>query len=73
MNNIGFDGTGTHGRGVFRSFTGTAKTEAVLDIHLPAEAELDPLVHAYAIKALERQNGGLLSRIFDRFRRILSF
>jgi len=73
VNNIGFDGTGTHGRGVFRSFTGTAKTEAVLDIHLPAEAELDPLVHAYAIKALERQNGGLLSRIFDRFRRILSF
>jgi Glycosyl transferase family 2 len=69
VNNDGVDGSGSHGRGVFRRF-GNATTT---DTHVPTLPQpiLDDTATAAVFKAIFRQNGGVLGKIVDVMKRYL--
>jgi hypothetical protein len=64
VRNCGMDGSGTHGRGLFRHFAVNAFVRDVPVLELP-----DPIVAAadleYIRKAIFKQNGGLKGRLID--------
>lgn len=63
--NTGFDGSGTHGRGIFKQFNQTFNRPAVKYPELPTNATLNESAVAQAITALRKQNGGLRTRCLD--------
>ncbi len=70
VRNTGFDGSGTHGRGLLRRFS---KMEAILStcpIEFPDTVCLDARLFDKVKKALCRQNGGWVATIVDRIRRL---
>lgn len=72
VTNIGFDGQGTHGRGLLRRFGSSSAPPAPSGpIRLREVAALDPDVCRHVLDALRRDNGGRLGRVFDRLRRLL--
>ena len=68
VRNTGFDGSGTHGRGLLRRFGKTGEPLFFADIKLPETAELEARHYARVKKALWRQNGGLIGKIVDKLR-----
>lgn len=68
VNNIGFDGSGTHGRGLLRKFSKIKRTFPSTDIDLPEVALIDAELYAHVKKALLWQNGGLLGKVVDKLR-----
>lgn len=67
VSNIGFDGSGTHGRGVLRRFSIDKTSLVSLDITLPA-VYLDTVLFTHIKDALAMQNGGWLGRVVNRLR-----
>lgn len=62
VSNTGFDGSGTHGRGLFRKFSKTKPVLLSTDINLPESVQLDAGLYGRVKKALWRQNGGWIGR-----------
>jgi len=62
VRNTGFDGSGTHGRGLLRKFSKARPILSSADIKLPESVALDAGLYAHVKKALSRQNGGLIGR-----------
>lgn len=70
VRNAGFDGTGTHGRGLLRKFSKTVGLPLSIIITLPSEIGLDIRYFVHVKKALWRQNGGWIGTVIDRVRRL---
>lgn len=71
VSNTGFDGSGTHGRGLFRKFSKTKSVLPSTDINLPESVQLDAGLYGHVKKALWQQNGGWIAPVVDRIRRLL--
>lgn len=67
VSNTGFDGSGTHGRGLLRQFS-QAGTTLVPGIILPESIMLDAERYKRVKRALCKQNGGWIGRAVDRLR-----
>ncbi len=67
VDNTGFDGSGTHGRGILRRFSAN-KSAGQGRISMPTQTAIDPLMYGHVKQALRRQNGGLLGRLADGLR-----
>lgn len=66
--NIGFDGSGTHGRGVLRKFS-KAKVDFVsAGFELPESVALDAELYAHVKQALWWQNGKWIGKAVDTLR-----
>ena len=70
VSNTGFDGSGTHGGGVFSRFNQVFDGSAIKYPELPMSAVLNKSAVAQAVAALRRQNGGLRARCLDIVRRL---
>ncbi len=70
VSNSGFDGSGTHGRGVLRKFTKTKSALPSTDINQPESVQLDAGLYGHVKKALSQQNGGWIAPVVDRLRRL---
>ena len=68
VSNTGFDGSGTHGRGWLRRFTGDTQATKVTSFALPEIAHVDQVNYASVKRALLKQNGGWLGRAINHFR-----
>ena len=71
VRNTGFDGSGTHGRGLLRKLSKTGAVLPSTDIDLPESVLLDVALYTHVKKALWWQNGGWPAHIFDRIRSLL--
>lgn len=69
--NIGMDGTGTNGKGVFRSFESRTLMSGASPFVAPGEEAPEPEAWTAVRRAIWRQNGGLLGYAVDRVRRAL--
>ena len=68
VSNTGFDGSGTHGRGLLRKFSKVGPVLPSTDIDLPESVLLDMVLYTHVKMALWRQDGGWLGRAVDRLR-----
>jgi hypothetical protein len=68
VNNTGFDGSGTHGRGVLRKFSKARPALSSTDIDLPRPVFLDAGLYAQVKQALWWQNGGWIGKAVDKLR-----
>ncbi|MDP2143183.1 MAG: hypothetical protein Q8J80_03550 [Gallionella sp.] len=70
VHNKGFDGSGSHGRGWLRRFSGECHRYHDGDIVLPETAQFSQEQYRFMLAALRCQNGGPMARIADAVRRI---
>lgn len=68
VRNTGFDGSGTHGRGVLRHFSSDEVPSKGVSITMPEVVKVDPVLYGYVKKALWRQNGRFLGWLTDKWR-----
>lgn len=68
VKNTGFDGSGTHGRGVFRRFSTYGTLHQGLKVVMPKQTKVNPTLYGYVKQALWRQNGRYLGQMIDRLR-----
>lgn len=68
VRNTGFDGSGTHGRGLLRKFSKSRPTLSSADINLPESVVLDSGLYAHVKEALWWQNGKWIGRVVDTLR-----
>lgn len=73
VRNTGFDGSGTHGRGLICRFSKVRTDIPSTDINLPESAFLDAGSYAIVKEALYGQNGGWIAHITDRFRSLFNY
>lgn len=71
VSNTGFDGSGTHGRGLLRKLSKTKPVLPSNDLNLPESVQLDAGLYGHVKKALWQQNGGWIAPVLDRIRRLL--
>lgn len=71
VENKGFDGAGSHGRGWFRRVHSTLDVVATTPIELPSSLDCVPADFAAVRKAIRVQNGGLLGSGIDKIKRLL--
>lgn len=69
VSNTGFDGSGTHGRGLLRQFS-QARTPAleIQEIILPESVTVDAQYYDRVKRALSKQNGGWIGKTMDTLR-----
>jgi hypothetical protein len=65
VRNTGFDGSGTHGRGLLRKFSKAMSDLSSTDINLSESVFLDAGLYAHVKKALRRQNGGWIGQFIS--------
>lgn len=70
VRNNGFDGSGSHGRGWLRRFSGKDRAYHDGGIVFPALPQFSEAQFRCMLTALRRQNGGPMARIIDAVRRI---
>jgi hypothetical protein len=70
VDNTGFDGSGSHGRGLLRRFSTPSDITISEEFDLPEAVLVDENVFAFAKKAIWQQNGGWLAYFMDRVRRL---
>lgn len=68
VSNTGFDGSGTHGRGLLRKFSKAKPALSSTDIDLPGSVFLDAGLYAHVKQALWWQNGGWIGKAVDKLR-----
>lgn len=68
VSNIGFDGSGSHGRGTLRRFDSVAKVRAADDIRLPAWVGVADSDYAIVKSSLQRANGRWFGALVDSLR-----
>jgi hypothetical protein len=71
VRNTGFDGSGTHGRGLLRRFAKPPTTRPSPGLDFPQVVNCDAELYARVKKVLWWQNGGLIASWVDRLRRLL--
>lgn len=71
VRNTGFDGSGTHGRGVLRRFSNVRSALSLPKINLPESVHIDVVTYDRVKKAVWCQNGGRIALVVDRIRRLL--
>lgn len=69
VDNRGMDGSGSHGRGLFRDYTRAMDSAAAVP-EFP-EPVLDPGILAAAQAAIYRQNGGALGKVVDKIKKLV--
>jgi hypothetical protein len=72
VTNIGFDGTGSHGRGVLRSFGGESAKWPDTQVILPSRVILDNDNYALVKDSIRRANGRWLGAAIDNIRWIIT-
>lgn len=73
VKNGGFDGSGSHGRGVLRKFSKILPaTHCYVECNLPTDIEYRGGVFHLVLKAFRRQNGGAVAVLLNRLRLIFS-
>lgn len=68
VRNTGFDGSGTHGRGLLRKFSKSRPTLSSAGINLPESVVLDSGLYAHVKEALWWQNGKWIGKVVDTLR-----
>ena len=68
VSNTGFDGSGTHGRGLLRTFSKPRPTLSSTDIKLPESVVLDSGLYDHVKEALWWQNGKWIGKVVDTLR-----
>lgn len=68
VSNTGFDGTGTHGRGLLRQFSKAKNALSMRDINFPESAGLDTDYYECVKRALTKQNGRWIGKAVDTLR-----
>lgn len=68
VRNTGFDGSGTHGRGLLRRFSSDETHGEGSRIAMPEVVSVDPVLYGYVKQALWRQNGRFLGWLTDKWR-----
>lgn len=68
VQNSGFDGTGTHGRGLLRKFSKRSSALSSPRIHLPEFVVLDSNLYTQVKAALWIQNGKQIGKVIDLIR-----
>jgi hypothetical protein len=68
VSNTGFDGSGTHGRGLLRKFSKARPVLSSTNINLPEPVFLDAGLYAQVKQALWWQNGGWIGKAVDKLR-----
>ena len=71
VRNTGFDGSGTHGRGFLRRFSRASASLPSSTIDLPQVVDCDAVRYTHFKNALWRQNGGWITLVVDKVRRLL--
>lgn len=71
VSNTGFDGSGTHGRGLLRGFSEIKTVLPSPKIDLPESVFIDAGLYAHVKKGLWRQNGGWIAHLVGRLRQLL--
>ena len=71
VNNTGFDGSGTHGRGWSRKLSKVWLTLPSAHIELPASTLRDLDLYAHVKIALRRQNGGWIGQLVNWGKRVV--
>jgi hypothetical protein len=71
VGNIGFDGSGSHGRGLLRSFSRPTDISTYTEYYLPQSVLVDQRLFYFVKRAIWRQNGGWLAYVVDKVRRFL--
>lgn len=72
VSNSGFDGSGTHGRGLLRKFATTNASLPSIRFNLPESVFVDETQYRQVCKTLWKQNGGWSGNLVDRIRRMLT-
>ena len=73
VKNMGFDGSGSHGRGVLRRFATRKMVQPSFFIDLPESVKLDAVIFTNVKKTLMWQNGGMVASVVDCIRRLLKY
>ncbi len=68
VQNTGFDGSGSHGRGVLRRFSTKITVALSTGINMPSAVVMDTALYSSVKRALMRQNGGLVGKVVDKLR-----
>jgi hypothetical protein len=68
VRNTGFDGSGTHGRGLLRKFSKARPTLSSAGINLPESVVLDAGLYTHVKEALWWQNGKWIGKVVDTLR-----
>jgi hypothetical protein len=68
VRNEGMDGSGSHGRGIFRKYSGAAVPRTG-PFELPS-AQVDERAFAAVRHAIWRQNGGVMGKLIDTAKRM---
>lgn len=68
VSNTGFDGSGTHGRGLLRQFSQTRTTLEAPKIIFPETVALNAEYYDRVKRALRKQNGGWIGKAMDTLR-----
>jgi hypothetical protein len=72
VTNTGFDGSGTHGRGLLRQFDNPGAPLVSKHISLPDSVLVDEIQYRHVCRSLWRQNGGWAGTLVDRMRRMFA-
>jgi len=65
VENVGFDGSGTHGKGIFRHFRKPINIKKYSDIIYPSEVVIDVNDYKLIKKAIFQVNGGYIGKFID--------
>ncbi len=71
VRNHGFDGSGSHGRGLLRRFRMQKSPLRLEAMSLPLRPECHQDVYAWTSRAMRRGNGGMRAHMIDKLRRVL--
>lgn len=71
VHNHGFDGSGSHGRGLLRNFTSVDKSLCANEPKMPVRVERNQEITTLVFNAVGRSNGGWRGKLIDRLRRLL--
>ncbi len=75
VDNKGYDGSGTHGRGLLRKFSDIEKISSISEVNFPNSVNVCQQSYDLVKKAIRRQNGKWLGALVDRLRwlKVVSF
>lgn len=71
VSNTGFDGSGTHGRGLLCKFSKAEPILPATSVELPVSVLLDRSLYAHVNMAIRRQNGGWIGQLVSWGKRVV--
>jgi hypothetical protein len=73
VNNSGFDGSGTHGRGIFSNYTTPMRAHSLYYPIFPEKLSIDPYLLSLVSDSIRMQSGGKFGKIVRELRQIIGF